>query len=60
MKTMIKRCAVFVSFGIVAMILASCGGGGGTDTVPTPPTLLAAPSVTVTYGVKSVILNRGG
>jgi hypothetical protein len=55
MNPTMKRLAVFVWIGMVAMMLAGCNGvGGGSGDPPTPP---PAPSVTVAYGVKSVVLS---
>ena len=57
MNPMMKKWAVFMLLGIMAMTLAGCtGGSGGTGKLPTPS---AAPSVKAAYGVKSVILSWG-
>jgi hypothetical protein len=58
MDKMIRRLSVLILLGMMAVVLAGCGGenGGSGNTPPTPP---AAPTVAVSYGIKTVILSWG-
>lgn len=57
MKPTVRKWAVLVLIGILAMMMAGCdGGGGGSGDSPTVP---AAPKVTASNGIKSVILSWG-